>query len=259
LSDSEFGKALALAGAEYCMIKGIFNTAASMIPRVKQQEIIANNLANAETVGYKRDSLFLRMVKTQMGLKQRLAPSWETRMIDKLYTDYSAGALDATGRELDLALQGDGFFAVLTPNGEAYTRNGAFSVGPDGTLVNSDNYPVLTDGGPIVLRDEKITVAMDGQISAGTQVIGKLRIVDFVEPDSVRKASGSLFTLNPGAIPIAPTQINVRQGYLEKANVDVMREMANMIESYRQFETGQKMIQIQDDSLGKAVSELPRV
>lgn len=241
------------------MIKGIFSTAASMLPRVKQQEVIANNLANTETVGYKRDSLFMRMVQKEVGLKQRLAPSWETRMIDKLYTDYANGALDATGRELDLAIQGEGFFTVLTPSGEAYTRNGAFSVGADGMLVTADGFPVLTDGGPVLLQSGSLTVSQDGQISVSNQTVGKLRIVDFVEPDSIKKVSGSLFTLNPGAVPITPQQLNVRQGYLEKSNVDVLREMANMIDSYRRFETGQKMIQIQDDTLGKAVNELPRV
>lgn len=242
------------------MLKGIYNTAASMVPRVKKQEVIANNLANAETVGFKKDSMFLRVFKKEQELsKKTLEPTWEVRMIDKLYTDYSGGSLEATGRDLDLALQSDGFFTVLTPNGEAYTRNGAFSLGPDGALVNSDGYPVLSDGGPVILRDDKVTIGNDGQIMSDNQMIGKLRIVDFEDPELLKKVTGTLYALDGGAVPIAPAKLNVRQGYLERSNVDILREMVDMIDTYRMFETGQKMIQIQDDTLGKAVSEIPRV
>lgn len=242
------------------MLKGIYNTASSMVPRMRKQEVIANNMANAETVGYKKDSLFLRVFKKEQEVSLKgMQPSWEVRMIDKLYTDYSGGSLEATGRELDLALQSGGFFTVLTPNGEAYTRNGAFSLGPDGSLVNSDGYPVLADGGPVILTGNKLSFGNDGQITVDDQAIGKLRIVDFEDPDAVRKVSGTLYALNEGATPITPPSVNVRQGYLEKSNVDILREMVEMIDTYRMFETGQKMIQIQDDTLGKAVSELPRV
>ncbi len=242
------------------MLKGIYNTAASMVPRLRKQEVIANNLANAETAGYKKDSLFLRVFKKEQGISAKLIqPSWEVRMIDKIYTDYSGGALEATGRDLDLALQSDGFFAVLTPNGEAYTRNGAFTLGADGTLTSSDGYPVLGDGGPIVLTQDKVAVGNDGQLMVDGQTIGKLRIVDFEDPLQLQKTSGTLYTTDGATTPITPANVNVRQGYLERSNVDILKEMVDMIDTYRMFETGQKMIQIQDDTLGKAVSELPRV
>ena len=131
------------------MIKGIQKIASSMVPRLRLQEVIANNLANAETAGFKKDSIFLRYVKEQQGLTGKLTPSWETRMIDKLYTDYSEGALDPTGRDLDLAIQGDGFFAVQTPNGEAYTRNGAFSAFPQ---PDSSSLPTTIPFSPMAVR-----------------------------------------------------------------------------------------------------------
>lgn len=241
------------------MIKGIFNTASSMVPRMRKQELIANNMANAETAGYKKDSMFLRVFKNEQNLKRFEGPSWEVRMIDKLYTDYTEGSLEATGRDLDMAIQGEGFFVVQTPNGEAYTRNGTFSVGPDGTLVNSDNFPVLTDAGPVVLRNESLVIGNDGTVTSDGATLGRLRIVGF-EPDAeLKKMSGTLFVAPFNVAPTAPTDFVVRQGYLEKSNVDVLREMVDMIDSYRLFETGQKMIQIQDESLGKAVNELPRV
>ncbi len=244
------------------MIKGIYNTAASMVPRVRKQEVIANNMANAETAGYKQDSLFLRVFKNQQnlkGLKNLQGPSWETRMIDKLYVDHTEGALEATGRDLDVAIQGDGFFVVQTPTGEAYTRNGTFTLGPDGTLINSDGFPILSEGGPLTLTDEKVTIGTDGVVTLGNSNVGRLRIVSFEDPGELIKTTGTLFTAPINVAPTAPTAINVRQGYLEKSNVNIMREMVDMIDSYRMFETGQKMIQIQDDTLSKAVNELPRV
>jgi flagellar basal-body rod protein FlgG len=179
-------------------------------------------------------------------------------MIDKIYTDFTEGVLEATGRDLDLAIQGDGFFAVQTPNGEAYTRNGSFSLSPSGQLVTSENYPVLTDGGPLTVQGGKLTVTATGQVSVDNAALGTLRIVDFADPSQLKKINGSLYAAPTGAAPTPASPIVVRQGYLEKSNVDVMKEMAEMMESYRMFETGQRLIQIQDESLGKAVNELPR-
>jgi flagellar basal-body rod protein FlgG len=242
------------------MIKGIYKTAASMVPRERLQEIIANNLANAETSGFKKDSLFLRIVKDQQNVTNKLNPAWEVRMIDKIYTDYSEGALENTGRNLDLAVQGNGFFVVQTPNGEAYTRNGALTMSPAGILVNSDNMPILTDGGPLTIPSgAELVVGSSGQVSVNGQMVGTMRVVNFAEPYQLDKASGSLFTAPTGVAPTAATSVVIRQGYLEKSNVDVLREMVSMIESYRSFETGQKMIQMQDESLGKAVNELGKV
>ncbi len=240
------------------MIKGIQKIATSMVPRMRLQEVVANNLANAETAGYKKDSIFLRYVKEQQGLNSKLAPSWETRMIDKLYTDYTEGSLDRTDQQLDLAIQGDGFFVVQTPNGEAYTRNGSFSISPSGQLVNADNYPVLTDGGPLTVQGGTLSVSETGQVSVDNQSLGTLRVVDFPKPYQLTKVNGSVFTAPTGVTPTQASSVVVRQGFLEKSNVDVLKEMVEMIESYRMFETGQRMIQIQDESLGKAVNELPR-
>jgi flagellar basal-body rod protein FlgG len=240
------------------MIKGIQKIASSMVPRLRLQEVIANNLANAETAGFKKDSIFLRYVKEQQGLTGKLTPSWEARMIDRIYTDFSEGALDATGRDLDLAIQGEGFFAVQTPSGEAYTRNGAFTISPSGQLVTSENYPVLTDGGPLTVQGGKLTVTATGQVSVDNAALGMLRVVDFANRDQLQKVNGSLYAAPTGVTPTPTSSVVVRQGYLEKSNVDVLKEMVEMIESYRMFETGQRMIQMQDESLGKAVNDLPR-
>lgn len=238
------------------MIKGIFNTAASMVPRQRKQEIIANNLANSETAGFKKDSLFLRIFKDARLTGSRPGPSWEVRMIDEVYTSFETGSLERTDRDLDVALQGEGFFVVQTPDGEAYTRNGTFSLAPDGTLVNSDDMPVLTDSGPIILQGGKVTIGVNGQISVNDIRVAKLRVVNFDNPDQLMKSGDGLFVTQPDVQPLNVENPEVRQGYLERSNVDVLKEMVDMIETYRGFETGQKMIQIQDETLSKAVNEL---
>ncbi len=240
------------------LIKGIQKIATSMVPRLRQQEVVANNLANAETTGFKKDSIFLRYVKESQMVNGKLTTSWETRMIDKMYTDYTEGALEPTGRELDLAIQGDGFFAVQTSNGEAYTRNGGFNISASGQLVTSDDLPVLTDAGPLTVQGGKLTVTDSGQVYVDSALVGTLKVVDFPKPYQLQKVNGTLYKAPTGANATQATTVVVRQGYLERSNVDVLREMVDMLESYRMFETGQRMIQIQDDSLGKTVNELPR-
>ncbi len=133
------------------MIKGIHKTAAAMVPRMRIQEVIANNIANAQTPGFKKDSIFLRYVKNEQTKANNTTTSWEVEMLDGVYTDYSQGFLESTGRDPDVAIEGPGFFVIETPEGEAYTRNGAFSISPDGILVNSDSQPVLSDTGPLYI------------------------------------------------------------------------------------------------------------
>lgn len=241
------------------MIKGIYQTAASMVPRERIQEVLANNIANAETPGFKQDSIFLRTVKNEQARLGKLQPSWEVRMMDGVYTDYKQGALEATGRDLDVAIEGDGFFVVETPDGEAYTRNGNFQISPEGVLVDSNSYSVMTDAGELFVGNGEINIGSGGQVSVDGALVGTLQIVDFPKPYQLTKVSGSLL-LPPETVDGEPAAgALLRQGFLEKSNVDVLREMVEMIASYRAFETGQRMIQIQDESLAKATNDLGRV
>lgn len=241
------------------MIKGIYDTAASMVPRERMLDVVANNIANSQTPGFKKDSVFLETVKNAQSKLASLQPAWEVRMKDGVYTDSSQGALDATGRDLDVAIEGDGFFVVETPQGEAYTRNGSFTLSPEGTLVDSNGYPVMSDAGEIQITNGEITITPDGQISIDDQLVSTLQVVDFPQPYSLTKLAGSLVQPAADVAPEPAPTAMVRQGYLEKSNVDVLREMVDMISSYREFETGQRMIQMQDESLGKATNDLGRV
>jgi flagellar basal-body rod protein FlgG len=180
-------------------------------------------------------------------------------MLDGVYTDHSQGSLERTGRDLDLAIDGDGFFVVDTPQGEAYTRNGSFTISPEGLLVDSRGNPVLSDAGELYLAGGEVSVSADGEVSVAGEPVGKLRLVDFPKPYQLTKTAGALLSASDQVIPEPAGLATVRQGYLERSNVDVLREMVEMIASYRAFETGQRMIQIQDESLAKATNDLGRV
>jgi len=241
------------------MIKGIYEVAASMSPRMRQQEVIADNIANSQTPGFKKNSVFMRMVQSAQSGTGSVSPNWEEQMIDRVYTDFGQGSLEHTGRDLDVALESDGFFVVDTPLGEAYTRNGAFSISPAGLLVTSNGDPVQTDSGTLAVTGSSIAIANDGQISVDGQPVGALRIVNFEAPENLERLGGTLYRTSADMPPEDVTGPLVRQGYLEKSNVDVLREMVDMIDSYRAFESSQRLIQIQDESLSKAVNEVGKL
>ncbi len=241
------------------MIKGIYRIASSMTPRMRQQEVIADNIANAQTPGFKKNSVFLRMVESKQAGQSELRPNWETQMMDGVYTDYSQGMLEHTGRGLDVALEGDGFFVVETATGEAYTRNGAFSISPAGLLVTSNGDPVQTDGGTLALTGSVVEISMNGLITVDGEQLASLRVVDFPDAAELERQGSTLWRAPADIVPEEVSTPQVRQGYLEKANVDVLREMVDMIDSFRAFENSQRLIQIQDESLGKAVNEVGRL
>ena len=241
------------------MIKGIYAAASGMLPRIQKQETIANNLANVNTPGYKRESVFLQQFNALKARQNKTESEWQVPMVDNVYTDFSRGSLEFTGNDFNVAIDGDGFFVVSTPEGEAYTRNGNFHLNEEGVLVTSDNLPVLSDSGEIIADGGELHIGIDGLITVGGEDFGKLQIVDFEKPYQLNKLSAGLYTPDTDAGRIDLEFTYVRQGYLEKANVDVIQEMVDMIASYRNYESDQKAVQILDETLGKAVNEVGRV
>jgi flagellar basal-body rod protein FlgG len=243
------------------MIKGIYTAASGMAPRILKQEAIANNLANVNTPGYKRESVFLQQLTAAQARARKTEFEWQIPMVDQIYTDYSRGSLEHTGNPLNVAIDGDGFFVVQTPEGEAYTRSGSFHVDSEGRLVTADNLPVLCDAGEIVVSDENrdVKIAIDGNITIGDQELGRLRVADFEKPYKLEKIAGGLFKETEESVPLDIEFTYVRQGYLEKANVDVIREMVDMIDSYRNYESDQRAIQLIDETLARTVNEVGKV
>lgn len=210
----------------------------------RQMDNIANNIANLSTTGFKREQILFRefLVDAQDGDK-KVTHSYVLDFGSA--TDMSDGGLTATGNPLDLAIRGKGFFVVETEAGERYTRNGHFSMAADGTLVTSDGYPVLDNGGGYISLspgDGAITIAPDGSLSAELAELGGIRIglVTFDDLNLLTKLGGGLY--NTDQIPIDATDATVHQGMTEESNVNAVVEMTRMIEVSRKYQSIQRMI-----------------
>lgn len=247
------------------MIKGIYSSEAAMRPKMARMEVLANNLANINTTGFKRDRVFVRMLE-QSSAAAADGRGDMTGVTTGKYIDTTAGSLQHTENPLDLAIEGDGYFAVQTPRGVRLTRNGNFTLSKEGVLTTSDGYPLLGTNGAIqVPQKEKLdikslSISASGEVSSGNEPLGQLRVVVPERADGLQKDHESLFLVDESVrvLDIAPDRVNVRQGFLEESNVEGIEEMIAMIELSRSFETDQKMIQSQDATLDRSM-EIGRV
>lgn len=247
------------------MLRGLYTAASGMLSEVIRNDATANNLANANTVGFKRDVALSRDFASI--LIQRLydgpgAPAIGRMglgaVVDDIVPELTPGAVRQTGGAFDMALVGPGFFVVATPNGLRYTRNGTFSRSSQGELVTKDGWRVMGRNGPINLNGNAVKVEPDGRIYVDGQYRDTLQVVDFPAGTALQKEGACLFIAPPGAAPL-PAAARVQQGFLEMANVNVVTEMVNMINGYRAYEANAKMVQTQDSLLDKAVNEVGKV
>lgn len=205
-------------------------------------ENISNNLANLNTNGFK---------KTVISFDQVLAGQEYSRV------DFTPGPLVHTGNDLDLALEGEGFFKVMTAAGEKYTRDGSFTLDREGRLVTRTGDPVLGENGPITVSGNRISIGRDGRVLVDGSEAGRLSVIKFQAPQHVKKEGRSYYAYSGGedrGIVDVPAP-DVKQGYLEKANVDSSEEMIKMIEAFRTFEAVQKALQNMDEVTSKMVND----
>lgn len=241
------------------MIKGIYKSASAMIPRIRQQEVIANNIANVSTPGFKKDSVFMSELSRAQTKNLPRKSDWERPMLDQVYTDYGQGSLDQTGNPLDIAIDGPGFFVTQDSAGEtALTRDGVFTRDELGFLVTSDGEMVLSDSGPIQLPAGDVSVSDDGVVSVDGAEIIRLSVVSVPDPLALEKVRPGKYQVPEGVEMSAAVNFAVRQGYLESSNVNVVMQMVEMISSYRNYEADSKALQTQDESLGRLISEVGR-
>ncbi len=252
------------------MVYGIYQSAAGLMMNQYRQDVLANNLANVGTVGFKHDLAVVRERQIEAREGQGV---WSAgnRLLDGLtggllvaptYTSFAQGPLEETGRSLDAALVGQGFFVVNDGKGERYTRDGRFTFNAEGELVTvAGGHRVLAEsGGPITVSGEatgSVRLHSDGSLRIGDQVLGKLRIVDFQEKSNLRKQGGNLFQ----AIGERPSgaQVELRVGMVEQSTVDPMQAMVAMIESTRAYQLNATMIGLADATLSRAVNDIPRL
>ena len=248
------------------MLRGVYAAASGMLARVFQQERLANDLANIQTVGYKRQrtttAAFPNLLVSRLegGTATAVGPLGTGTVVVDGGTDFTAGPWQETGRPQDLALAGQGFFVVAGPEGPAYTRAGNFQVGPEGYLQTPQGWPVLgTDGQPLWVGTDDLVVTGDGRVQAGGVEVGTLARVDFANPERLLRLGDNLFAPTPASGPPVPVDTPVRQGVLEQSNVDPARVVVEMLANFRAFEAVQRALQAQDQTLGLAVNEVGRV
>ncbi len=251
---------------------GIYMAASGALAYERKLQIISNNLANANTVGYKMDHGQFEFIEKE-NLPASLGsetPEMTTSQAQNFwfqfnsYTDFTSGSLKNTGNDFDLALIGDGFFCIQKPEGVHYTRKGDFTLDAEGTLVTRNGFPVLGDGGEISVKNaenpQKIKVFevdVEGNVFVNGQQVGSLQIVKFDEPQKLMKMGDTLF--KPAENSPAPQEdedTRVSQGFIEASNVDVVKMMTEMIAVLRGYETYQKVIRNAHEAYTKSINQV---
>ncbi|MBI5178051.1 MAG: flagellar basal-body rod protein FlgF [Nitrospinae bacterium] len=256
------------------MDKGIYVTTSGSLAQERMMDIITNNLANMNTHGYKADRLLFSSYM-QKSLNQPVNPPTpeeikkgfftkggdETAymMGSQTYTDFSQGALQATSSPFDIALDGDGFIAVQTPEGERYTRGGNFKVSAEGELVTSDGYPVLDEGNATInIGADNFAIQEDGSVVANAKdVLAKIKVVNFPDKGVLQKTGRGLYQTNDAALA-EPSTALVKQGYLEGSNINPVVEMTRMITAMRTYEAFQKSIHSHDDMTQRLINDVAK-
>ena len=233
--------------------------------------VVANNLANINTTGYKADSSIFE----QFLMPEASADAFPPDSRDLAYVrdratwhKFAAGPTQHTGSPLDVLIDGDAFLVVQTAGGQRYTRNGALQISPNGTLVTSAGDPVLGVGGPIQFQntDHDISIGEDGTITVregaaatSDSIRGQLQLAHFVNPEALQKEGSSLFSAPPGIAPQPPQNTRIVQGSIEQSNVSAVAEMSRMIEITRAYESIAGMLQQQNTERMQALDKLAAV
>lgn len=254
------------------MTYGLWLSAGGLQTNQYRQEIVTNNLANVETVGFKRDLAVIheRPVEAQQnpaGMRYR------HRLLDQLgggnwvrptYTTFEQGGLVRTSSDLDAAIEGEGFFTVREGNEPRYTRDGRFTLNSEGELV------MVAGGGRLKVMDEtdrpiildpkggKIAIGRDGSIHQDKVLVGKLGVVEFADRQALKKVGKNLFR-SVGARPAAPRNSKVHGGFIERSAQNPITGLVEMIEATRAHELNARMISLQDQTIGQAVNTVGRV
>jgi flagellar basal-body rod protein FlgF len=235
---------------------GAYSALSGMRARLEDLDRLASDLANIGTSGYKTERAATVSAERPSFRATLDAAVDVTGGSTKL--DFRPGTIGSTGRDLDAAIEGSGFFAITTPAGERYTRNGSFVRRNDGVLTIADGSPVVGTAGQIRVGTGTISIAEDGTVKAGDVVAGKLKLVSFNSEDDIERESGTRFRAKVGTAPIAATP-RIVGGALEQSNVTMVDRMVALTEVQRSFEALQKGISVLMNEIdARAISELGR-
>jgi flagellar basal-body rod protein FlgG len=245
------------------MNSGMYAAVSGNLAAMRKLDMISNNLANVNTIGFKKDKMSFEGLLASATNPPNVPQGTTADPIlqkENLYIDYASGPVNQSGNPLDLAIDGDGFFAVTTPDGTAYTRQGNFRVSADGSLVTTDGYPVMgQQGGSIRILGSRVEIDAAGEVLVDGTPAGKISLVDFEKPYSLTKTGSTMFVPTDPQTAPRPGKSGILQGHVEGSNVESISEMVQMIETNRYFEACSKVIKGFDDIAAKAANELGKI
>lgn len=253
------------------MIKGLYTAASGMMLQMAKQDVVANNLANVNTSGYKKhvavSRAFPEMLISRLGETKENAwgelkaerPTVIGRLgtgacMDGLYTDFQTGNIRKTDNNSDLAITSSGYFVVETPDGERFTRCGEFKINSDGMLTTSEGYPVIDAFDDYIYIEGEFTVDRMGNIIIDGEELTRFKIVDFENPQALERQGDSL--LNADEEYTEAEHAQLLQGYIEDSNVNAVKEMVNLISVVRAYESMQKIVQAVDETAQVAIDKV---
>lgn len=224
---------------------GMSSAAAALQMLERRQAVLANNLANASTRGFKAEMAFSRIMGNAMA-------STDTAI------DLTEGTLTQTHNPFDLAVAGDGFFVVDTPNGERFVRNGSFSLDPERRLVDSRGNPVLGETGPITIPNGRVDIDATGEIQVNGKPLTRLRLERVASGADLQHEGGTMFVPDASRQVIPAGERTVQQGFLEESNVNAMAAMTDMLSVLHRYQAAQKTLTTIDAVRGIAVTDLAK-
>jgi flagellar basal-body rod protein FlgF len=243
--------------AEGTMLQGYYSAATGMSVAQQNQEILAENLANAPVPGYREQGLaFEEYIKpTAAPTNGKSTTPLHGAKIAHHASSFLPGPVQHTGNPLECAIQGDGFFVLDGPNGPVYTRNGQFRIDADGQLVSHSGYPIRGDNGGLRIPPNaaRINIAVDGTVSADTTQIGRISLVSFPDPTKLVRVGTTLFEA-PAGVEGQAAVGSIRQGYHESSNVNVVHQMVQMIVGMRQYESAAKAMRSLSDAMQQRIN-----
>jgi len=243
------------------MVKGLYTASEGMKANMRKQELLSNNVANVNTTGYKQTELFTRAYvdHVQNDLRQPFVN--DEQAIDEVTVDYRPGPIVATENPLDVAIEGDAFFTVISADKSVkYTRNGAFTIESEGQLsaLHCERVMGETDK-PIDVQGKSVHIAENGEVISGGRIINKLKLTNFEKPCYLLKQGYNLFDKSEKSEEIPATAYRLNAGHLEGSNVNPIDMMVKMIAGFRNYEADERAMQASDQTLNKAVNEVGRI
>ncbi len=248
------------------MIKGLYSAASGMVGLERRHEVIANNIANAATPGFRRhvpvhkgfNDILLHRMRHPFRLNAERAPGGGQRLVET-FTDVQNGNITGTEDPLNIALHGPGFIGIETPQGERFTRNGKLAIDADGLLTTADGYQVqAAAGGGIDVSGGGIKIDDEGNVFSQGLFVAQIRVVEFEDPHMLTRVGFNLYEASEDAIERSAPAANTRVLHksIELSNVQVPAEMVQMMLGARAYEANQRVITAIDDTMGRLINEV---